>query len=154
MITPIAIYDLQTGEIKSTGGLLFDPDLKDVQINAALAPWGGFEVCGLYEGTETASPETQYISILDDAAVITERPPLVVEVDTTTLTADGIDSITLTGLPDPCEIVIDAPDPLVETTTTAVTGGGFIFTADDPGVYTVEVHRWPFVPFKIEFTAI
>jgi hypothetical protein len=76
-----------------------------------------------------------------------------VEVNKTTLVADGVDSITLTGLPDPCQIIIDDPDPLVETTTTTVTGGGFVFVADDPGIYTVEVRRWPFVPFKIEFTA-
>jgi hypothetical protein len=28
-----------------------------------------------------------------------------------------------------------------------------VFVADDPGVYTVEVRRWPFMPFRIEFTA-
>lgn len=153
MITPIAVYDLQTGEIKSTGGIQFDADMKDVQINAALAPWGGFEVCGLYEGVETASPETQYIAVLDGVAVLADRSPLIVEVDKTTLVADGIDSITLTGLPDPCDIIIDDPDPLVETSEETVTGGGFVFVADDPGVYTVEVRRWPFLSFKIEFTA-
>ena len=38
MITPIAIYDLATGEIKETGGIQFDADWKEVQIAAALAP--------------------------------------------------------------------------------------------------------------------
>jgi hypothetical protein len=41
----------------------------------------------------------------------------------------------------------------VETTVTTVSGGGFVFIADDPGVYSVEVSRWPFLPFLIEFTA-
>jgi hypothetical protein len=49
---------------------------------------------------------------------------------------------------------VDDSDPGVETQTFAVEGGGFVFSADDPGVYTVEVRRWPFVPFKVEFTAV
>jgi hypothetical protein len=100
-----------------------------------------------------ADPAAHYVITLDEQAFLVDRPPLIVQTDKISLTADGIDSITLTGLPDPCDIIIDAPDPDVETTVTEVTGGGFIFIADDPGIYTVEVVRWPFVPFKIEFTA-
>ena len=154
MLTMIAIYELKTGEIKSTGGIQFDKDLKPAQIAAALAPWGTETHCLLE--AEGATVDRHYVAILDGTAVLAERPELIVftEDGKTTLQADGVDTIVLTGLPDPCEIIIDAPDPDVETTITTVTGGGFVFVADDPGTYTVEVRRFPFLPFKIEFSAV
>lgn len=154
MITQIAVYDLLTGEIISTGGIQFDDDLKEVQIAAALAPWG-VETCGLYEGMAEASKETQYVAVLDGVPALVDKPELLVfiENDKTTILADGVDETTLTGLPDPCEIIIDDPDPTVETQVVEVTGGGFVFTAEDPGVYSIEVVRFPFLPWIVEITA-
>lgn len=149
-LVPTVIYAVDTGEIKSTGGIDFYEGFEELQMAAAAAPWGA-ETHAVAMGDGT--PEGHYVATLDGVRVVAERSPLIVEVDKTTLVADGIDSITLTGLPDPCDIVIDDPDPLVETSEETVTGGGFVFVADDPGVYTVEVRRWPFLPFKIEFTA-
>jgi len=149
--TPTILYRKSTGEIISTGGIQFESGHEDTQIAAAIAPWG--DDVGLVVGS--GNKETHYVAIIDEQAVIADRPPLVVRTqdDRTTLAADGEDSIALTGLPNPCEIIIDAADPDVETEIISVAGGGFVFVADDPGVYTVEVRRWPFLPFRIEFTA-
>lgn len=149
-LSPTVIYEIATGEIKSSGGIDFYEGAEAAQMAAAVAPWGA-ETYAVAVGTGT--PEGHYVAVLDGVPVVAERSPLIVEVDKTTLVADGIDSITLTGLPDPCDIIIDDPDPLVETSIETVTGGGFVFVADDAGIYIVEVRRWPFLPFKIEFTA-
>jgi hypothetical protein len=151
MITPIAIYDIQTGEIKSTGGIQFDVDLKAAQIFAALTPWGGSEVCSLYEGLEDISAESSYVTILDGIPSITPRPPLRVSQNKTEVVANGTDSITLRGLPDPCEMVQDPGEP--EESRVTVEGGGFVFTAETPGVYRFRIERFPFVPLDLEFTA-
>jgi hypothetical protein len=150
-LTSVVIYKSATGEIVSSIEVGFVDEFKDAQIAAMLAPWGEGHALIEAEGT----PETHYVTTLGDTVISATRPELIVATvdDKTTLIADGVDSITLTGLPDPCDIIIDDPDPTVETTVTEVTGGGFIFTAADPGVYTVEVRRWPFLPFSIEFTA-
>lgn len=150
-LTPVLIYKEDTGEVISRVDIGFIDEFKESQLAAMLAPWG--EGHGALEAEGT--PETHYVATLGDRVLSAERPELIVATvdDKTTLVADGVDSITLTGLPDPCDIIIDDPDPTVETTVTEVTGGGFVFVADDPGVYTVEVRRWPFLPFKIEFTA-
>lgn len=149
--TPILIFRKLTGEILSDGGIQFEEGHEESQIAAAVAPWG--DDAALAKGVGRTG--THYVAILDGVPVVAERSPLIVSTqdDKTTLVADGEDSIVLTGLPDPCEIIIDDPDPDVETEVLSVPGGGFVFVADDPGVYTVEVRRWPFLPFRIEFTA-
>lgn len=150
-LTSVLIYKADTGEVVSNVGITFVEEFREVQIASMLSPWGEGHVLVEAEGT----PETHYVVTMGDRTVAAARPELVVSTvdDRTTLVADGVDSITLTGLPDPCEVIIDDPDPDVETTVTEVTGGGFVFVADDPGVYTVEVRRWPFMPFRIEFSA-
>lgn len=154
-LSPTIIYDLATGEIKSTGSIQVDAEFLEQQTAAALAPWGA-DVHGIVVSSVSADPARHYVVMLGDRAVVAERPELVVSVldDRTTLQAGGVDAVTLTGLPDPCEIIVDDPDPDVETAVHTVSGGGFVFVAQDPGVYTVEVRRWPFLPFKIEFTAL
>lgn len=150
MLTLTSIYKISTGEIVSSGGITFDPNQKNHQIDCAIAPWGADTHALVEEGSD---PQSQYVQVLSDASVILDRPSLHISIDKTTISADGVDYLTLTGLPDPCEIIIDAPDPTVETTITEVSGGGFEFDATTPGLYTIEVKRFPFLAFKIEITA-
>jgi hypothetical protein len=150
LTSPISIYRTDTGEVVSTGSIVFLDEFRATQISAALAPWGD----DIHALVETASdPATQYIQVLDGIAEAVDKPELVVDIDKTEILADDEDFATLTGLPDPCEIIVDDPDPTVETTTTQVFGGGFEFAAATPGVYTIEVRRFPFLPLKVEITA-
>lgn len=154
-LSPTIIYETDTGRIVSVGSIQVDAEFLAGQTAAALAPWGA-DAHGIVVSGISADPARHYVVMLGDRTVVADRPDLIVSVldDRTTLQAGGQDGITLTGLPDPCEIIVDAPDADVETSVHAVSGGGFVFTAGDPGVYTVEVRRWPFLPFKIEFTAL
>ena len=147
------VYKIATGEIVQTGMFSCDEDFVDMNCAARVHSYGGttHDVVDA-----SADPAIHYVAVLDEKETVVERPELVVHIDgdKRTLQADGVDTITLTGLPDPCDIIVGAPDPGVETQTFTVEGGGFVFSADDPGVYTVEVRRWPFLPFKVEFTAL
>ena len=146
------VYKKYSGEIVQTGMFSCDEDFVEMNFAARVHFYGGAD----HDVADfPADPALHYVVVLDGQEIVVDRPELAVrtEDDKTTIEADGIDAITLTGLPDPCEIIIDAPDVDVETTIQTVSGGGFVFTADDPGVYTVEVQGFPFLPFKIEFTA-
>src|SRR5688572_21612167 len=137
-MTPVSIYRADNGEIVATGTILFHPEFREQQIAAYLAPWQfAAQPHALIE--QQADPATQYIQVLDGIAEAVDKPELVVDIDKTEILADDEDFATLTGLPDPCEIIIDDPDPTVETTTTQVFGGGFEFAAATPGIYTIEV---------------
>jgi hypothetical protein len=129
----------------------FDAGFDEIQISAALAPWGGPESCGVYMGSGDSSKEANYIVPVDGVPSIIPRPILRVSLSKTEVVANGIDSITLRGLPDPCEMIQD-PGELEESRVT-VEGGGFVFTAETPGTYRFRIERFPFVPLDLEFTA-
>lgn len=146
------VYNKRTGQIVSTGYFSCEDSMVDINFAIRADQFGGADHDVI---DSPADPEHQYVQTVDGSPVISERPPLRVFVQEgrTTLQAGGEDTITLSGLPNPCEIILDDPDPVTPTQVLTVEGGGFVFAADDPGVYTVEVRRFPFVPFKIEFTA-
>jgi hypothetical protein len=145
---PVIIYRIDTGEIVSTGGIQFIPELKDQQIAAAISPWGAEEYA-LIEGE--SDPETQYVIPTNQGPLIAHRPSLIVSVNKSIIIANGTDAAILTGLPSPCEIIQDSGEP--EEQRVIVTGGGFLFTAENPGVYKFKIERFPFLPLELEFTA-
>lgn len=146
----VVVYNVDTGEIVDSGYVSVADDAKQAMLDARLVPWGA-ETHAIIE--TYGVPALHYVGTLGGEPAVMDRPPLVVQIDKTEIEAGGIDEAVLTGLPDPCEIIIDDPDPSVETTVTEVTGGGFIFAAENPGTYTVEVRRFPFLPYKVEITA-
>lgn len=147
--TPFTLYYESSGEIIASGMIGGSADMKDLQIAANVSIFGSD--CASLEVDSDA--DTQYVQVLSETPTIVDRPYLQISIDTTSIIAGGGDYLTLTGLPDPCQIIIDAPDPTVQTTITEVSGGGFEFEAATPGIYTIEVRRFPFLPFKIEITA-
>jgi hypothetical protein len=102
----------------------------------------------------TGDAETQYVTVLNEAYVLVPRPTIPFIINKTTIAADGLDFTTISGLHDPCDVVIDAPDPLVETQTATVTGGSFEFSAETEGIYTIQIQKFPFLPLTLQITAI
>ncbi len=151
-VTKTLIIEESTGEIKSSGGIFFLDETRDHQIETALMPWGEGHI--LIEGE--ADPATQYAAPIGERWIMYQRPalPIVIEGNKKTIQAGGEDYTTLTGLPRPCTIIIDAPDATVPTQTYQIEDGGFIFEAETAGVYTIEVRRRPFLDYRVEIVAL
>lgn len=148
--TDYVLYRSGTGEILTVISIAGSQDLEAVQVAANVAAYG--PDCAALRG-HSGDSQTQYVQSLNDEPVIANKPPMPIVLDKTEIAAGGTDYATLTGLPDPCEIIVDDPDPTVETTVYTVEGGGFEFEAQTPGLYTIEVRRFPFLPLKVEITA-
>jgi hypothetical protein len=150
MIYYATVYHKETGQIMQCSEFSCPED--QVEANyAARAMAFGESTHGVVR--QRSDFDKHYVITLGGAEVIADRPPVPYQIDRTTVTAGTGDYITITGLHDPCELVIDDPDPTTETTVITVEGGGFEFEADVAGVYTVEIRRFPFLPAKIEITA-
>lgn len=76
----------------------------------------------------------------------------------TSITANGTDSATLSGLPNPTTIVIDLPagstiDSSI-TLTYTITDGSFTLTANAPGTYTIHAYDpFPYQTYSQTITA-
>src|SRR5688500_16062261 len=115
------IYRIDTGEIVQTGMFDCDEDFVEMNFAARVNYYGG----GTHDFIDArADPESQYVITLPEGAIITPRPILRVRVSKTTLVANGTDTITLSGFPNPCTIIKDYGEPEEESIT--VEGGGFV----------------------------
>jgi len=151
MIHHVTIYRKDTGEIVQhsifsceDGDYFHEAD----NINARLDFFGS-ETHGII--TEESDRFSQYVLFSNGMPLIMSRPSLRVFVSKISLIANGSDSIILSGLPIPCEMVQDPDEPEEQRVT--VYGGGFIFTAENPGKYQFRIERFPFLPLDLEFTA-
>lgn len=90
------------------------------------------------------SPELYWVDPATSSLLLREECPAVV--DKTTIAADGTDSATITGLPDPVMVMIDGERH-------EVTGGVLELTADVPSTYRLAVDHWPYLPWVLEIVA-
>jgi hypothetical protein len=64
----------------------------------------------------------------------------------TTIAANGTDAAVLSGLPDPCTVMIDGEPH-------EITGGSLEFAASSPGVYRISIDEVQYLPEQWEITA-
>ena len=151
MIHHVTIYRRDTGEIVQysafsceDGDHIHEAD----NINARL-DFFGHETHSVI--TEPCDRFSEYVVQSDNGPMIVPRPTLRISVDKTAIVANGTDAATIRGLPSPCEMIQDPGEP--EEQRVNVTGGGFVFTAENPGTYQFRIERFPFLPLNLEFTA-
>lgn len=75
------------------------------------------------------------------------RSELNISMSKSTVLADGVDSVTLEGFPDPCQIIVEG----VEHT---LTGGTLILRADTPTTYQIECRHWPYLDWSTTIEAV
>jgi hypothetical protein len=148
-----SVYRIDTGEIVQYSNFTCqdDDDLVAKNYDYRLDEAGRSEHAILKQETD---PVTQYVAAMGDQVLVIERPSIPYQIDKTFIMAGGEDFCTISGLHDPCEVVIDDPDPLVETVTVTVTGGAFEFSADTAGVYTIQIDKFPFLLMTLEVIAV
>jgi hypothetical protein len=79
------------------------------------------------------------------------RPPMNPAFDKAQIAADGVEVITLSNLPDPCQITYTGPTfrQLGEST-----GGEAQFNTDATGTHTVRISAFPYLNWEVSFDAI
>lgn len=123
------VYENLTGKITKTGRCPVDM--------VALQAGDGRTVI---EGT--ANDLTEYVV----AGAVTPKPAMPVVIDKTEVTADGVDTATMTGLPDPCTLRVQGENHLVE-------GGEAEVSFDLSGQYVVKIVAFPYLDFEVTINA-
>lgn len=85
----------------------------------------------------TADPGSQYW----DGTQLADRPPMPSSIDKLTAVADGVDVVTISGLPNPTDVRITGP----AFDAFEVTDGTLELTFDPPGKYTVRLSSFPYL---------
>lgn len=140
MSTPFVVYDTATGLIKAVGRAM---DAKG-GVSTAWAQTRGTDAVLV---GQTADPETQYVD--PSSGTLRERPALTLTVDKTTITADGVDTATISGVPAGARYAVlgtavagDVADGVIEVTSTK------------RGTLTVVVWHGVSRPWKVDITAV
>lgn len=110
------VYKTTTGEILRTGRA--PDDMLTIQAGAGET---------VIEGT--ANDATQYVA----AGVVTNKPPMGCTINKTTMLANGVDSATISGVPNPTTARVSGP----ASSTATVIDGTLQLTFDLPGTYKV-----------------
>jgi len=66
------------------------------------------------------------------------RPAMEAVADKAQITADGADTVTITGLPVPCVATIDGTDYSVDD-------GSLTFATTEPGLHEITIVAWPYL---------
>lgn len=146
----VTYYDLVSGRIV---GRLVSDDQALIALNQAD---GTGKVPGLYD------ERTHYFDVM--TLTMIPRPVMDLQADKATIKADGIDLVTIEGLPfGPvghgvrqvpgavgAKVSVYGP---VEDQWQQALGGNVQLTADMPGEYHVIVECWPFIPGRVVFDA-
>jgi hypothetical protein len=88
-----------------------------------------------------------YVDIAQSPPVVRRRPTMDIHQDKTAITANGVDAITLSGLPSPCGVKIGG-------TEYNVTDGVLEWSTLMPAAYSIEIEAFPYLDWKGEAKAV
>jgi hypothetical protein len=95
----------------------------------------------------TADYHINYIDLTSSPPAVALRPVMQIAQDKTTITADGADTMTLSGLPALCRVTVgpetyDVPDGVLE------------WSALMPATYSIKVELFPYLDWASEVTVV
>lgn len=123
------------------------------KINAVDSVVAGWQVeSGQSIIQQDLNSETQYLV----SSTPTTRPLLssIATWDSTTLTADNIDTVILSGLPNPSNYSIQTPLGVSPITSGTITDGTLEFKTDFTGTYTIVIDSFPYQLYSQNITAV
>ena len=85
--------------------------------------------------------------------IMTSRPANTASADKSTIVANGVEKLTITGIPDASHIAIVGPGVNETLEETHIAGESLEITVDTPGDYTVHVNSFPAKLASIPFVA-
>ena len=140
-LTYYAIYDSTTGEIRSY--MSCDPS------EIAASTPSGCSYLAL-----TSLPDGEWYIDLTSTPTITAKPAFTGSWSSTSITADGVSSASISSLPNPTTIQFDSFPGAIDAIPNHIeTSGTFSFTTTYPGSYTVRVMAFPYTDFITTITA-
>lgn len=86
-----------------------------------------------------------YVDLTGPEPIKRVRPTLA-GFDKTTIAADGVDEAVLSGIPDPCTVLIDGQPH-------EITGNELRISSTTTASYRVAIDHWPHMPFRAVVTA-
>lgn len=126
------VYEKLTGKILKTG---FCPN------SLLLNQVPDINIHGVFEGV--ANDTIQYIV---SGEIIVNKPINPATITKLTMTANAIDTVTVSNLPNPSSVVL-------EGVNYTVTDGAFGFTVDTVGIYTIKVMSFPYLDKEFRVNA-
>lgn len=81
------------------------------------------------------------------AGVLTDKPTMPITLDTLSVTADDIDTITISGVPDTASMTVDG-----ETLT--ADGTDILLTFDAAGTYIITAVLFPYLDYEVSVDAV
>lgn len=134
------VFNRSTGEIVGMPGYSLRP-----MTSADVAP----EYDVIVDGDALASQQYHYIA--GSPPAVTARPTPASTLDKSTITANGTDAATLSGIPAGSSVRVTDSNG---TTDYTVNDGTLEITADDPGTITITVTpAFPYKPLTVTVTA-
>lgn len=126
-------------------------------INTSLSSYTPSIISGelFIASTVIVDKNTQYVINIGTTNDITTRQLLstVVTWDSGTLTADGVDSCTLSGLPNPSSYNIAVPVGVDAIPDGVITDGSLVFKTNQSGTYIITIDSFPYQLYSQTITA-
>lgn len=137
-VTAFVVCDAVTGEILRTGTAPESMVAAQVQAGETL-------MVGL-----TANDATQRVNVVTGAVI--DKFALAATIDKTTVTANALDTCTITNIPSATHArILVREEPLASVD---VNDGVLVLTFDTPGAYTLELSAFLWLPQTFEITAV
>lgn len=99
---------------------------------------------------ENLLTELSYVPNIDDPIRdnwrVEKRPKVRPKVSKASILADGVDETQISGLPIPCQMMVNGEVVVVDD-------GSLELSADVAGQYVVEMDQWPYVPWSTTIRA-
>lgn len=144
-----SVYDNATGEILRTG---YAMTLEQAQLQATTP--------GTSVITVGSDPVTQKVDVSSQYPGIVSKTPMSsgatqISASKTTLTANGVDSVTISGIPNgaSCQIEVPANQGIADIAPFTISDGSLVLTTTVAGTYTINIHYGTNLDYSVTINA-
>jgi len=138
----IVVYNVITGEITSVR------DVPESMMSIQAQEGQSYLELGDYKLSDEFDVRMDdYVDTTMGVSRIVCKPEITSSFDKVVIQADDVDTATINDLPDDCQVTIEGD-------TYTVTDNTFELTVPLPGIYTITIEKFPFIPKEVQIEAI